>query len=136
MDISEVTEAPAPVTRENYETLAKEAETREIEYDPAERATYVRNNLSLIKTWKSQRMPKKQIEERIPQFAKEYPMLFEKATEPNPDISMINGMLAMLDHMAAGKINQHQASVIVGKALHKKYIQPITGNDGQEQELQ
>lgn len=133
MDISE---APAPVTRENYQTLAKEAEERQIEYDPAERAKYVRNNLDLIKNWRSQRIPKKEIEERIPQFAREYPVLFQKATEPNPDISMINGMLAMLDHMASGKINQHQASVIVGKALHKKYIQPITGNDGQNGEIQ
>jgi hypothetical protein len=130
MDISE---APAPVTRENYETLAKDAENRPLEYDPAERAKFVRNNLDLIKTWKSQRMTAKQIEERIPQFAREYPMLFQKATQPNPDISMLNGMLAMLDHMAAGKINQHQASIVVGKALHKKYIEPITGSDGQLQ---
>jgi hypothetical protein len=129
MDVSEV---PQPVTRENYQTLAKEAEERPLEYDPADRAKYVRNNLDLIKTWKAQRMTKKQIEERIPQFVREYPMLFQKATEPNPDISMINGMLAMLDHMAVGKINQHQASIIVGKALHKKYIEPITGKDGQE----
>jgi hypothetical protein len=133
MDISE---APAPVTRENYTTLAKEAEERSLEYDPAERAKYVRNHLDLIKNWKSQRIAKTEIAERIPQFAREYPMLFQKATEPNPDISMINGMLAMLDHMSAGKINQHQASVIVGKALHKKYIQPITGNDGQNVEIQ
>ncbi len=129
MDISE---APQPVTRENYQTLAKEAEERALEYDPAERAKYVRNNLDLIKNWKRQRVTKNEIQERIPQFAREYPMLFQKATEPNPDISMINGMLAMLDHMAAGKINQHQASVVVGKALHKKYIAPITGNDGEQ----
>jgi hypothetical protein len=45
---------------------------------------------------------------------------------------MINGMLAMLDHMANGKLNQHQASVVIGKALHKKYISPITGNDGND----
>lgn len=132
----DVSEAPAPVTRENYQTLAKEAEERALEYDPAERAKYVRNNLGLIKRWREQRITKKEIEERIPQFVREYPMLFQKATESNPDISMINGMLAMLDHMAAGKINQHQASVVIGKALHKKYIQPITGNDGQEPQLQ
>jgi hypothetical protein len=42
---------------------------------------------------------------------------------------MINALVAMLDHMANGKINQHQASVIVGKALAKKYIAPIVGND-------
>ena len=133
MDISE---APEPVTRENYQTLAKEAEERAIEYDPADRAKYVRNNLDLIKRWREQRIPTKDIEERIPQFVREYPMIFQKATEANPDISMLNGMLAMLDHMAAGKINQHQASVIVGKALHKKYIKPITGNDGEEPNLQ
>jgi hypothetical protein len=133
MDISE---APAPITRENYQTLSKEAEERSLEYDPSDRAKYVRNNLDLIKRWREQRITKKEIEERIPQFVREYPMLFQKATESNPDISMINGMLAMLDHMASGKINQHQASVIVGKALHKKYIQPITGNDGEEPQLQ
>jgi hypothetical protein len=133
MDISE---APEPVTRENYQNLAKEAEERAIEYDPADRAKYVRNNLDLIKRWKEQRITTKDIEERIPQFVREYPMLFQKVTEPNPDISMLNGLLVMLDHMAAGKINQHQASVIVGKALHKKYIQPITGNDGEEPKLQ
>jgi hypothetical protein len=133
MDISE---APEPVTRENYQNLAKEAEERAIEYDPADRAKYVRNNLDLIKRWREQRVTTKDIEERIPQFAREYPMMFQKATEPNPDISMLNVMLAMLDHMAAGKINQHQASVIVGKALHTKYIKPITGNDGEEPKLQ
>jgi hypothetical protein len=123
-------DAPPSVTRENYSELAKEAESRKLEYDPAERAKYVRNNLELIRRWKSERMTRKDIGERIPQFVKEYPTLFEKATEPNPDIGMINGMLAMLDHMSNGKINQHQASVIIGKALHKKYIVPITGNDG------
>jgi hypothetical protein len=133
MDISE---APAPVTRENYQTLAKDAEERKLEYDPGERAKYVRNHLDLIKKWREQRINKKEIEERIPQFAREYPMLFQKSTEPNPDISMINGMLAMLDHMATGKLNQHQASIVIGKALHKKYIAPITGNDGIDPQLQ
>jgi hypothetical protein len=129
MDISEVSQPPLPVSRENYESLAKEAEERPLEYDPAERSKYVRNNLELIKNWKAQRMTRKQIEERIPMFAKDYPMLFQKATDIHPDISMINGMLAMLDHMAAGKLNQHQASVVIGKALHKKYIEPMLKNE-------
>jgi hypothetical protein len=128
---TDISNTPPPaVTRENYSELAKEAESRKLEYDPAERVKYVRNNLELIRRWKSERMIRKDIAERIPQFVKEYPTLFEKATEPNPDIGMINGMLAMLDHMANGKINQHQASIVIGKALHKKYIAPITGNDG------
>ena len=120
-----------PIDKESYETLAKEAESRKLEYDPAERASYVRNNLELIKRWRDQRMSRAEIETRIPLFAKEYPTLFQKATEPNPDMGMIKGMLAMLDHMANGKLNQHQASVIIGKALATKYINPNTASQAQ-----
>ena len=130
MDISKSVIGPdGQINKENYESLAKEAEERPLEYDPADRAKYVRSNLSLIEKWKEDRLTAVEISDRIPLFVKEYPYLFQKAIEPNPDTGMISGMLAMLDHMANGKINQHQASVVVGKALAKKYISPIVDDD-------
>ena len=116
--------------KEEYEKLAREAESRPLEYNPADRASYIRNNLTLIGRYVTAGLSRAEIKDRLPGFVKDYPHLFEKATEPGADMSMLGGMLHMLDKMASGKVNQHQASVIVGKALSHKYVAAIPGIPG------
>ena len=116
--------------KEEYERLAREAESRPLEYDPNERAKYIRDNLTLINRYITAGLSKNDIKDRLPMFAKEYPHLFDKITEPGADLSMLGGMLHMLNKMGSGKINQHQASVIVGKALSHKYVAAIPGMPG------
>jgi hypothetical protein len=71
-----------------------------------------------------------EIQERLPEFAKEYPHLFVMLTqEGGYDASNLQTMLAMLDKMGQGNINTHQASVIVGQRLASKYFHPTGGAD-------
>jgi hypothetical protein len=70
-----------------------------------------------------------EIKERVPEFARDYPNLFETVTQPGSyDPTNLQTMLAMLDRMGQGSLNHHQATVIVGKRLAEKYIRP----DGQQ----
>jgi hypothetical protein len=116
--------------KEEYERLVREAESLPLEYNPTDRVKFIRDNLTLINRYILADLTASDIKERLPSFAKEYPHLFEKATEPGADLSMLGGMLHMLDKMGAGKINQHQASVVVGKALSHKYVAAIPGVPG------
>ena len=41
-------------------------------------------------------------------------------------------MLAMLDRMGEGNISQHQASIIIGKKLVDKFINPELNGNGKK----
>lgn len=116
--------------RQTMEEATAEAEARPVEYDPAERATYVRKTLREIAQWKAQGDTEETIRQRIPEFVEAYPELFKKVNT-GQSLEPIKEMLKMLDHMAEKKISQHQASVRVGKLLVDRYVTPqLKGNGG------
>lgn len=116
-------------SRESLTEMTQEAERRGLEYNPVERVANVRATIDHVFRWKAEGKTRQEIEETLGSFVSEYPTLFNKVMEPNPDMSMLKSMLSLMDRMGTGSMNQHQASVIVGQRLAEKFIRPIVGSD-------
>jgi hypothetical protein len=112
-----------PVERQSVEEAIAEANSRRIEYSPAERAADIRRMMETIPLLLSRGISKDALLTAFEKEAKMYPQLFKKIVD-GEDLSPIRVMLAMLDKMAEGELNQHQASVIVGEKLLNKYVRP------------
>ncbi len=114
---------PPPIERQSYDDAAAEASSRSLDFDPNVRARYIREMLTDIPKLMSQGLSEEQIREKVPDFAEKYPELFQKIVSKQ-DLSPIQSMLAMLDRMGEGNISQHQASIIIGKKLVDKFVNP------------
>lgn len=112
-----------PIERQSYEQAAAEASSRSLDFDPNVRARFIREMLNDIPRWMAQGLTEEQIREKVPEFAEKYPELFTKIIQKQ-DLSPIQSMLAMLDRMGEGNITQHQASIIIGKKLVDKFVNP------------
>ena len=112
-----------PVQRQTISEATAEAEARPLEYDPSERATYIRTALRDIALWMADGESEDAIRQRIPYFVEGYPELFKKIIH-RQDLSPIQKMLTMLDRMAEGRLSQHQASIAVGKTLVDRFVTP------------
>ena len=112
-----------PVQRQTISEATAEAEARPLEYDPSERATYLRTALRDIARWMADGESEDAIRQRIPDFVEGYPELFKKIIH-RQDLSPIQKMLTMLDRMAEGRLSQHQASIAVGKTLVDRFVTP------------
>ena len=112
-----------PLHRQSIEEATAEAEARQLDYHPAERAKYIRTMLKDITEWMNQGETKEMITARVPYFVEVYPELFKKIITKQ-DLTPIQAMLAMLDKMAKGQLSQHQASIQVGQQLVDRYVTP------------
>ncbi len=120
------------VHRQSMEEAVAEAESKGLEYNPKERAQYIRTMLRDIALWMSQGDSKEAIEERVPQFVEGYPELFKKIIT-RQDLAPIQNMLNMLDKMGEGHLSQHQASIQIGKTLVDRYVTPqLNGASGRK----
>lgn len=120
-----------PVERQSYSDAASEAASRSLDFDPNTRARYIREMLRDIPIWLNQGLTEEQIRDKVPDFAEKYPELFQKLIKKQ-DISPIQSMLAMLDRMGEGNISQHQASIIIGKKLVDKFVNPQLNGGGRK----
>jgi hypothetical protein len=111
------------VQRKSIEEATAEAESRVLDYQPKERASYIRNTMRTISEWITKVEEEKTIRERLPEFVEQYPELFKKMMA-RQDLTPIHTMLALLDKMGEGKISQHQASIAVGQKLVDTYVTP------------
>jgi hypothetical protein len=115
---------PSQDRRSDAERMA-EAATRPLDFQPKERAQYVRDSLTMIEKYQSEGMTTEQIKDKVPTFVRDYKNLFEMVTQPGGyNKQSLKTMLAMLDRMGTGELTQHQASVIVGQRLADTYIKP------------
>ena len=114
---------PPPIERQSYDEAAAEASSRSLDFDPNVRARFIREMLTDIPRWMAQGLTEEQIREKVPEFVERYPELFTKIIQKQ-DLSPIQSMLAMLDRMGEGNISQHQASIIIGKKLVDKFVNP------------
>jgi len=121
-----------PIQRQTISEATAEAEARPLEYDPNERAVYVRQHLRDIALWMSHGDSEDTIRERIPEFIENYPELFKKIIQKQ-DLSPIQSMLTMLDRMGQGRLSQHQASIIIGQKLVDRYVTPQLKGNGSKQ---
>ncbi len=121
---------PPPIERQSYEEAAAEASSRSLDFDPNVRARYIREMLTDIPKLMNQGLSEEQIRQKVPDFVEKYPELFNKIISKQ-DLSPIQSMLAMLDRMGEGNISQHQASIIIGKKLVDKFVNPqLNGGAG------
>ncbi len=111
------------VDRQSVEEASQEAINRPLDFNPAERAALIRRMLDEIP--RAMRREKREValREEFKDFSEYYPELFKKILAKE-DLTPIRVMLSMLDRMADGSINQHQASVIVGERLVEKFVKP------------
>ena len=114
--------------RSDAERMA-EAASRPLDFQPKERAQYIRDSLGLIETYQRQGLTTEEIKEKVPTFLRDYKNLFDMVTQPGGyNKQSLKTMLAMLDRMGSGELTQHQASVIVGQKLADTYIKPSLSN--------
>lgn len=120
------------IQKQSIQEATAEAEARPLEYDPNERAQYVRQHLQEIALWMSHGDSEQTIRDRVPEFVENYPELFKKIIQKQ-DLSPIQSMLTMLDRMGEGRLSQHQASVIIGQKLVDRYVTPQLKGNGSKQ---
>jgi len=102
-----------------------EAANRPLDFQPKERAKYVRDSIELVEKYQKDGLTTEEIKEKVPTFVRDYKNLFEMITQPGGyNKQSLKTMLAMLDRMGTGELSQHQASVIVGQRLADTYIKP------------
>jgi hypothetical protein len=111
------------VERKSIQEATAEAESRQLDYDPAIRATYIRMMVRDISEWVASGESENSIRQRASEFVEQYPELFKKLLAKQ-DLGPMQSMLTMLDKMADGSLSQHQASVIIGKKLVDRYVTP------------
>ncbi len=112
---------PPGLDRQSITEAISEAKDRSLDFDPAERAMTVKQNIlkmvELMRAGKNER----QLREELAPFVEQYPELFKKVLS-NDDLTPLQNMMNLMDRMAAGAMSQHEASVIVGRGLADAYI--------------
>ena len=116
---------------ESIDEATARAESQTLDFDPRVRARFIREMLADVNNWLNQGLAEEQIREKVPEFAEKYPELFSKLIKKE-DLTPIQSMLAMLDRMGEGSISQHQASIIIGKKLVDKFINPELNGNGKK----
>jgi len=109
-------------TKQTTEQTMEEAESKPLEFNPKERAAYIRKNLQDIHYFMAENT-EEDVRTKFSVFVEMYPELFKKIINRN-DLSPIQNMLEMLDRMGEG-MTQHQASIVVGKNLVDRYVTPV-----------
>lgn len=113
MDLRGIQDAAAAAANDQHTFPAKE------------RAAYVRAMVKRCEDFIAQGMNADTIKEKLPEFARDYPTLFETVVSTEPyHKNSLKTMLAMLDRMGEGSLSQHQASVIVGERLLQTFVKP------------
>ena len=93
------------VDKQSIEEATAEAEAKPLEFDPKERATFLRSMLAAVPPLVARGVPAEEITARYPKLADEYPKLL-KMMLAKEDLSPINAMLKALDRMATGSLTQ------------------------------
>jgi hypothetical protein len=125
MDRPNANQPPGGMDRRSDAERMAEAANRPLDFQPKERAKYVRDSIVLVESYQQQGLTTDEIKEKVPTFVRDYKNLFEMVTQPGGyNKQSLKTMLVMLDRMGTGELSQHQASVIVGQRLADTYIKP------------
>jgi len=116
----------AGLNRDSITSLAAEAENKPLEFNPVERSAYIRKNVQQVREMLRAGHDKETIKSVFPDFAEQYPQLFDMVLRPGGfDEKSLGLMINMLDKMGAGQATQHQASIKVGQHLMNEYVKPV-----------
>ena len=113
------------VNRESISALAAEAESKPADFNATERSAFVRKSIQQVKSMKASGYSKDDIKAGFPDFAEQYPGLFEMVMKPGYDEKSLSLMINLLDKMGSGQTSQHQASIRVGQHLMNEYVNPV-----------
>jgi len=117
--------APPKDTGPSIEEAIQDAQSRSLDFPAAERSLYIRTMVKRVQELQASGRTAYQIQQQVPEFHRDFPYLFEMITEHEDfDKASLQTMLTMLDRMGDNSLNHHQATVIVGQRLAKKYIRP------------
>ena len=90
-----------------------------------DRAVFIRGEITKVTVLKRQGKTFDEMKEACGEFANNYPHLFIMVTsDEGYSEETLHTMLVMLDRMAANKMTQHDASVVVGKHVAHRYMKP------------
>jgi predicted ATP-dependent Lon-type protease len=121
----EMNRPPGGIDRVSISTLTAEAESKATDFNATERSAFIRKTVHQVKAMAANGYTKDSIKEVFPEFAEDYPGLFEMVLRPGGyDERSYNLMIQMLDKMGSGKTTQHQASIKVGQHLMDAYVTP------------
>lgn len=115
--------APGPPPQQEEEPIVpltvEQARTRHM---------FIKLQIQTIRRLLEQGKTADEIQEEVPQFAEQFPMLFKKLTGGEAfNESSLRTLLTMLERMGRGELSQHQASQIVGQRMVDTYIKPKLG---------
>jgi hypothetical protein len=118
-----LTNKPPILDKKNIKDAIKEAEKKKLDFNPKSRAKFIREKVGILELLRQKGLHESElrIHPQLKDFVEKYPELFKKIIS-GEDVSMLRGMLEMLDKMSAGSLTQHNASVIVGKELATRYL--------------
>ena len=109
------------IDRQSVHESVDDAINRPLDYDPSQRASFIREMLRDIPRAMSAGMSDADICTRFKEFSDFYPELMKKILARS-ELTPIHTMLAMLDRVGNGSLTTHQASVIVGQRLVDRYV--------------
>jgi hypothetical protein len=124
--------APPTDSGPSIEESLQEAQARPLDFPATERAVYIRAMVRRAQELKASGRSVQEIRQQLPEFYRDYPHLFDTILENEFDTASLQTMLAMLERMGQGSLNHHQATVIVGQRLAKKYIHSADSEAGQK----
>jgi hypothetical protein len=114
-------ERPEALDPESIQTAMREAQSRELDFDPSSRIAFIKDHVRDIQKMIAEDATEREIRAKFPQFINSHPELFRKLWA-REDISNLKSMIAMLEQMGSGHLTHHQASMIVGTRLAEKYL--------------
>lgn len=110
--------------RKNLREAMHEAENKPLEFQPKERAQYIRDMVKAVEDYVQAGKSRAEITALVPEFARDYTNLFEMILKPGYNKQTLKTMLGLLDRMGDGSMTQHQASMVVGERLANTFIKP------------
>jgi hypothetical protein len=107
---------------------AEEAKNMPTAFDAKTRSAFIEEQVGIVRELVAKHKTDSEIKEVCPDFAINYPILFEYSLKPNFDAQNLRIMLTLLNRMGENQMSQHQASVIVGQRMSDKFIKPTLSN--------
>ena len=105
--------------------LIEDEKTRVLDYDPKDRAAYIRRHVDLIREAVGRRVGQDVLKMRYAEFADKYPTLFKALFAPDMDMRQVDYMIRMLGTIGSGGKTLHDASKAVGAQLADRYINSV-----------
>jgi hypothetical protein len=121
------------VDKKSIEESTQEAINRPLDYNPNERATFVRDMVKTLVPLVRQGKLEDELRRAYPEYAEKHPELFKKIVTKQ-DLGPLNAMLVMLDKIGDGTVSQHEASVIIGQRLVDRFVKPQLSGNGQNRQ--